>query len=169
MGRDKALLPWKSGVLAEEMAAKAAAVTEHIALVGDPTRYAHLNLPCIPDLRPGLGPLSGIEAALASGRGELNLILACDMPGIEDAHLARLVNRARQSPAHCVATVDPSGRLHPLCAVYHRDALPQVRRALDEGRLKLMDLVDDLQAEVISVPKVVPNLNSSAEWEALHG
>lgn len=170
MGRDKALLPWKSGVLVEEIAAKAAAVTSHVYLVGDSRRYAHLNYPCIPDLRPGLGPLSGIEAALASGFGELNLILACDMPEIQDAHLARLVDAARESRANCVITADASGRMHPLCAVYRRECLPHVKRALDQGRLKLMQLVQDFQAEVLELADCIRNINTAAEWDAArHG
>jgi molybdopterin-guanine dinucleotide biosynthesis protein A len=166
MGRDKALLPWKSGVLVEEIAAKAATVTRHVALVGNPSRYAHLNYPCIADLRPGMGPLSGIEAALASGRGDLNLILACDMPEMEEVHLVKLVDAARRSSAKCIVTADGSGRMHPLCAVYRRECLPAVRSALDEGRLKLTALVQDLQAEVVTIPGPIRNLNSPPEWEA---
>src|SRR5437762_8761701 len=69
MGRDKALLPLDSGLLIEKLAAMVAAVVGTVALIGEPERYKHLGLECLPDLRPGMGPLAGIEAALESGRG----------------------------------------------------------------------------------------------------
>jgi molybdopterin-guanine dinucleotide biosynthesis protein A len=167
MGRDKALLPWKKGVLVQEIAAKAAAAAGPVTLVGHPPGYAHLNLPCIPDLRPGLGPLSGIEAALASSHAELNLILACDMPLMNDAHLARLMETARNSSADCVVTADASGRLHPLLAVYRRACLPRIQSALDEGRLQLTALARDLRPELVPAAEDIVNVNSPAEWEAL--
>lgn len=167
MGRDKALLPWKSGVLVEEIAAKAAAVAGTVTLIGNPARYAHLNFPCIPDMRSGFGPLSGIETALAAGHGELNLILACDMPEVETAHLERLMTIATESGEKCVVTADASGFIHPLCAVYRTGCLEAVESALDDGRLKLMSLVQDLHAKVVSVADSIRNINTFEEWEAL--
>ena len=167
MGTDKALLPWKSGVLVEDMAAKLVAVTETVALVGDPARYCHLGYPCIPDLRRGLGPLSGIETALASGRGELNLVLACDMPGIEIAHLEKLVAIATESDENCVVTADADGAIQPLCAIYRRACLGAVREALDEGRLQLMSLITNLRAKLVPVADTIRNINTAEEWNAL--
>lgn len=167
MGRDKALLPWNSGVLVEDIAGKLSAVADSVALVGDPARYAHLNYPCIPDLRTGLGPLSGIEAALDSARAELNLILACDMPEVEAAHLRRLLCVAVGSGEDCIMSQDVSGVTHPLCAVYRSTCLPVIRKALDEGRLKLMSVVEELQAKVISVASPICNINTVEEWNAL--
>jgi molybdopterin-guanine dinucleotide biosynthesis protein A len=167
MGRDKALLPWKTGVLADEMASKLAAVTGTAVLIGDPAKYAHLGYPCLPDLRTGLGPLSGIEAALASARAELNLILACDLPGIEVPHLRRLLTETKESGENCTVTADASGAIQPLCAVYRSTCLPVVRNALDNGRLKLMDVVKQLQGRAIPVANVIDNINSPEEWKAV--
>src|SRR4051794_11037884 len=90
MGCDKALLPLKSGLLIQEVTAKVTAAAGTVALVGEPERYRDLGLDCLPDLRSGMGPLAGIEAALESGRGELNLIVACDMPSLDTDWLCRL-------------------------------------------------------------------------------
>lgn len=170
MGQDKALLPWKAGVLVEDVADNAAAVSGSVTLIGDPARYTHLKYPCIPDLRPGLGPLSGIETALACGRAELNLILACDMPEIEPGHLAALLAAAMGSDDQCVVTQDASGEVHPLCAVYRSTCLPAIQQALDEGRLKLTRVVQDLQSKVISMRGRICNINSMDEWNAIqHG
>lgn len=167
MGTDKALLPWGTGVLVEEIAAKVAAAAGSVTLIGNPIQYAHLRYSCLPDLRPGMGPLSGIEAALASGRGELNLILACDMPHVEDAHLANLVHTAHDLNANCVVTGDETGAIHPLCAVYRRACLQKVKEALDTGELRLMRLIEDLQATLIKVPGRIRNINTAVEWEGI--
>jgi molybdenum cofactor guanylyltransferase len=168
MGRDKALLPWNSGVFVQEIAAKLEAVAGTAALVGNPDRYSGLGFDCLPDLRPGLGPLSGIETALDSRRAEYNLLLACDMPDISSDHLKQLLQTAQQTHATCVITLDQTGRTHPLCAVYRSDCLASVSTALDEGRLKLLDLVDELGAIALRASSPVRNINTPEEWKALH-
>ncbi|MBV9265741.1 MAG: molybdenum cofactor guanylyltransferase, partial [Acidobacteriaceae bacterium] len=118
MGRDKAMLPWGSGVLLEDVAKRVAVAAGNVAVVGDPAAYGHLGIECLADLHPGLGPLSGIEAALASNRGTCNLIVACDMPGLPVEHLRALLRAAREGVSRCVVTIDGAEKIHPLCAVY---------------------------------------------------
>lgn len=166
MGWDKALLPLRSGLLIEEIAAKVSAAAGTAALVGGSDRYRNLGFDCFPDPRPGMGPLGGIEAALESGRGELNLIVACDMPGLEIDWLWRLLLKARQTDALCVASSERSGVLHPLCAVYRSGCLPAVRKALDQGRLRLMDLLGELNATALESSTAMWNINTPQEWAA---
>lgn len=166
MGRDKALLPAGSQALVSDVAAKVALATGNVALVGSHIRYQGLGVEQIPDLRPDLGPLAGIEAALASRRGEYNLIVACDMPGLSLGWLRRLLYEAQARSSLSVVLRDEAGTIHPLCAVYHRDCLPIVRSALDARRLKLTDLVYDLKAIFIDVVDAVWNVNTAGEWSA---
>ena len=166
MGRDKALLRWNSHALVEDVAAMVRSVAGNVALVGMPERYGSLGLECLPDVRPGLGPLAGIEAALASGRAELNLIAACDMPGIEAMWLRRLVREAGESGALCTMIRDVEGRVHPLCGVYRSECLPAVRRALDERRLRLQDVTEELRAAILDIGSPLINLNTPQEWMA---
>jgi molybdenum cofactor guanylyltransferase len=166
MGRDKALLPWRSGVLVQHVASLAAAAAGDAVLVGNPERYIHLGLRRLTDIRPGLGPLSGIETALQSRLGDYNLVLACDMPDVSAQHLAELLRLAQRMDVRCVVTQDEAGRVHPLCAVYRLDCLPAVSKALDERRLKLLDLVDELGAEKVCARSPIRNVNTAEEWEA---
>jgi molybdopterin-guanine dinucleotide biosynthesis protein A len=165
MGRDKALLEWDSHPLIERIAREVEAVTGNIALIGVPDRYTALGIECFPDLRPGLGPLAGIEAALMSGRGDLNLIVACDMPLLESAWLRDLLHTANQTNARCVVSLDSTGNLHPLCAVYRTDCLPVVQHALDENRLKLRDLVRELDAVTVEIGRPILNVNTPQDWD----
>jgi molybdopterin-guanine dinucleotide biosynthesis protein A len=164
MGMDKARLPMGSHLLIEEVAGKIASAAGNVTLIGPPERYADLPLPCLPDLRPGFGPISGIETALASGRGELNLIVACDMPGLEVAWLRELVEHAKCANARCLVANDADGRVHPLCAVYKSSCLSVVSRAIDDQRLKMMDLISELQARFFEIKKLIHNVNRPEEW-----
>ena len=166
MGRDKALLPGRSRSMVEELAARVKKSAGSVALVGEPQRYSGLPIECIADLRPGLGPLGGIEAALASARAELNLVVACDMPDVETSWLVRLLEEAESSGTLCVASRDAGGALHPLCAVYHRDSLAKIQSALDAGRLRTQEVLWELEPVVLESDRTFWNVNTPEEWEA---
>lgn len=166
MGRDKALLCRGSRPLIEGVAASLLALTESVALVGPLERYGGLGFDCLPDLRSGCGPLGGIEAALAAGRCEYNLIVACDMPGICAAWARCLLAKSKETGALCVAARDAAGRVHPLFAVYRTACLPVVRAMLDSGKLKLQWLLEELNAITIDIGGMLWNLNTVEEWEA---
>jgi molybdenum cofactor guanylyltransferase len=166
MGRDKALLQWNSHLLVEDVAARVLDVAGNVALVGAPERYSALGFECLPDLRPGLGPLAGIEAALASGRGELNLVVACDMPGIETRWLGILLECAQQNGALCTVLRDNAGIVHPVCAVYRRGCLPVIQRLLNINRLKARHVVSLLDAAIVDIDAELRNVNTPEEWNA---
>jgi molybdenum cofactor guanylyltransferase len=163
MGRDKALLPWNSRPMVEEIAEGVAAAAGSVALVGEPERYGNLDFERIADLRCAMGPLAGIEAALASGRAELNLIIACDMPSVETCWLVRLLQMAESSASQCVATCH-SSMIHPLCAVYRSNCLAKVRSALDARRLKTQELLRELDTINIESGGTIWNVNTPEEW-----
>ena len=170
MGQDKARLVWNSHFLIEDVAARVSNVAGNVALVGQPERYSDLNLECLADLHPGLGPLAGIEAALASGRGELNLILACDMPDVRSAWLEHLLNTADRTGALCVVTRENTGTVHPLCAVYRTACLDAVRARLESARLKLREFILDLNPYFLETQEPICNINTPDDWTNInHG
>jgi molybdopterin-guanine dinucleotide biosynthesis protein A len=165
MGRDKAKLPLNSNLLVEDVTAKIRVVAESVALVGASQRYHDLPFECLDDLRPGLGPLAGVQTALASGRGELNLIVACDMPNIQVEWLQNLVAKAIELDSDCVVCKDSRGSIHPLCGVWKQTCLPRVSSALARRRLRLRDLVEELNAVYLPVGELIHNVNTPDEWE----
>jgi molybdopterin-guanine dinucleotide biosynthesis protein A len=165
MGQDKARLRIDSRFLVEDVAAIVAQATERVALVGRCESYADLGLECLADLRPGLGPIAGIETALVSGRADINLIVACDMPGLRTAWLKELLTTTEQTGALCIMARDAAGTRHPLCAVYRSGCLPLIRQALDAGRFRLLDLVRTFNASEMQVDAVIGNLNTPEQLE----
>jgi len=165
MGQDKALLRGRSGVpLVLEIAGTVENVAGSVVLIGKPDQYGNLGIPCLPDLRNSMGPLAGIEAALAADRGELNVIVGCDMPGLQERWLVDLLEASHRNGTLCTVARDSEGKLHPLLGVYRRGCLPHVRAALDGGRLRLMDAVIELGAATLDIEEMIWNVNTQSEW-----
>lgn len=164
MGRNKAFLPGQFRYVLDDVAETVKAATGNVTLIGNPSLYHELSYPCIPDFRPGMGPLSGLEAALVSSGSDLNLILACDMPAIDPAHLRSLLEQARVSKAACAATKDVAERVHPLCAVYKKECLPVIQCRLEEKRLSLKGLLEEVATEYICLPSAIENINTPQDW-----
>jgi molybdopterin-guanine dinucleotide biosynthesis protein A len=165
MGRDKARLPVESRLLVEDVAAKVRFLTCNVALIGEMQRYRDLPFECFDDLRPCQGPLAGIETALAAGRGEWNLIVACDMPNLQTEWLAALIAETRKTEYDCIVLKDTKGKIHPLCGIWRAACLPIVRRALDAHRLKVMDLLAELATAYVPVNTTIENVNTPEDWD----
>lgn len=170
MGRDKALLPFRGGVLAGHVADVVAAAVGSAVLVGDPLKYGHLGYPVLADDRPGMGPLGGIVTALSHTAAEWNLVLACDMPGVSAAFLRGLLDAAARLNADALVPAGPSGRLEPLSAVYHRRCLARLRGALAAGVRKITGALDGLEVARFAVDDAgcFENLNTPEEWAYRH-
>lgn len=159
MGRDKAGIEVAgSSLLGRTRAALAAALGPQAPVVavgspGDPRPG-----PWIPDLRPGAGPLAGLEAALAWGR-ELDLaavlVVGVDHPWLEPAVLRLLVDqlpngdRGPAGTALGTALGTADGPLL-LLGAYRTEALPVVAGLLDHGERRLQALADHLDLDVVA-------------------
>lgn len=168
MGRDKALLPYRGSVLVDWIARQVRDAAGSAVIVGPPERYGALGWPVVADLRPGCGPLAGIETALASSRADYNLIVACDLPGLTAPLMAGLLEEAARRDCDCVVPAG-AGRLHGgLCGVWRRHALSAVQRALDEGIRSVAAVLDRLQHCSLPVHDKgwMTNLNTPEDWNA---
>ena len=167
MGRNKALLPFRGITLVEHVAGIVRQAAGSVTLIGDPVQLGHLGLPVVADKLPASGPASGIYTALTITSSDWNLIAGCDMPAITCDLLLGLLRRAAASsnPIDCLAAAGPDGEPEPLCAVYHRRCLPAVARAIRENRLKMKNLLAELDTQLMPVdPAAVSNVNTPAEW-----
>ncbi len=174
-GVPKGLLPLRSGttIIAREIAElRAGGIDDVVIVANDPQPYASAGLRVIPDLRPGKGPLAGIEAALAdrARRSEAVLFLPCDLPGITAAVISKLIQAFVDSPALAAVAVTERFFWQPLCTVVHNAAAPAVSRALDAGRLRVRGLWEALDALPVHFDDPAPffNVNTPedlARWQ----
>lgn len=104
MGRDKALLEVDGRPLALTVAStlRAAGAGRVVAVGGDAAGISALGIEVVPDEHPGEGPLGGLLTAFAAARTEVVVVLACDLPGI-DEHTVRVVVGALLADPHLAA------------------------------------------------------------------
>lgn len=165
MGREKALLPYRGKTLVEHVASAVREAAGSVTLIGEPAKFGHFGLPVIADSVPSCGPAGGIYTALRETATDWNLILACDMPGISPEILRELLREAETTECSCVAATVSDGQPEPLCAVYHRRSLPVLGRAIQNNRLKMRDLLDEIGwAPVPVAPEALANVNTPEQW-----
>jgi molybdopterin-guanine dinucleotide biosynthesis protein A len=125
--------------------------------------------PVVEDRGPRVGPLGALSAAFSStGKADL-LVLACDYPAVGTSFLRALVS-ASDGADDVVFPVDPSGRDHPLVALWRRSAEPAVAGALAERAHKLQAILPDLAVRRLP-PAVFPNFDlkkvlANVNWPA---
>jgi molybdopterin-guanine dinucleotide biosynthesis protein A len=166
MGRDKALLPFLGSTLGESVAHRVELAAGSVVLVGNPSKFGGLGYEITPDLYPGEGPLGGILTVLQHTRTAWNLILACDMPAVTVEFLNGLLEVAEQSEGDALIPVGPSGRLEPLCAVYHRRARQPLYAAFAGGTRRITTALGKIRIAVHEVAEVAlfQNVNTPEDW-----
>lgn len=139
MGRDKALLPLPGGgLLWQRQLGMLRSLGPAELFISGPARAGFPgDVRLLADDQPGLGPLSGIAAALAAMRAPLLLVLAVDLPTMEADFLRGLLTCSEPG-----AGTVPLGEFYePLAAVYPRECLKIARERLQDGRLALQGFV----------------------------
>ena len=141
MGRDKAEVALAGRPLLEHMLSKLRALGLRARVAGLRAAVTNVAAEVLSDAHPECGPLSGMETALAKSEAALVLMLGVDLPLVETEFLAWMLRRASMTDA--VATVPRLlGEPQPLCAVYRRELIADVRESLAAGDYKVMHAMD---------------------------
>ncbi len=150
MGRDKSRLMVDGVALAARAAGMLAELFEDVVLVGgedDPGTVGRW-------VADGEGPrsaLRGLVRALEASDAERVMVLATDMPLVQPDLLLAMIAFPRAE----VVVPETADGLHPLCALYDREAtLPVARARLEAGKLRLMGLIDSLGAHVFDADEI---------------
>lgn len=110
----------------------------------------------IADLRPGRGPLAGIETALARAE-ELGcdgaFVLACDLPLVTAGTVETVALALASGGAAAAAPArEGSPSIEPLCAGYGNPCLKRVRELLDGGESAAHALFDAVAGVSVPLP-----------------
>ncbi len=171
MGRNKALIEWEGLPLIAHVARTLQRLFRRVLIVADDTEpYRFLQLQVWPDIFKDAGPLGGIHAGLLHAGAASIFVSACDTPFLSPALIEYIVAYPSEASVK-VARMD--GRLHPLCGLYARSALPFVQQALENGELQVRNVLHRLNAAEVAITDQLPfyhpfllnNLNTPADLE----
>ncbi|MEW6554491.1 MAG: molybdenum cofactor guanylyltransferase [Actinomycetota bacterium] len=126
----------------------------------------------VTDVIPGKGPLVGIYTALQNSPAPYVFVMACDMPYPSRELIARMLSTA----PGLEAVVPRRGEyIEPLFAVYRRDVAARIRDRIEGGRLKIHELIQDLDVRYMEEDEVAAcdpgfrsflNINTLEDLEA---
>jgi len=149
MGTDKARLLFNGETFVERIAKELLSLTHSVKIVGNDSAHLALQLPSAPDIYPSWGALGGVHAALAACRSRWAAIVACDLPFVSAALIARLVSLRENFAA--VAPIQSDGRPQPLCALYQVvPCLDQADQLIKSGERRPLALLQSVGARWVS-------------------
>lgn len=135
-GVDKGLLPVAGRPLVERVLDCLRPQVDRILINANrnPARYAQYGCPIIADRDDGYpGPLAGMLSVLAATETSHVLCVPCDAVCLPPDLTSRM-RTALSGSAAKVCAVHDGAWLHPVCAMIPRDALPDLRDWLAQGR-----------------------------------
>ena len=176
LGQDKALETIGNKSLLERVVSSLSSFNSDIIVVTGreqsfPQLIGYPKLRIATDTYPNKGPLGGIYAGLAASVSFYNLVIACDMPFLNQA----LLDYMLQLSADFDLVVPQVGNMvEPLHAVYSKSCLAPMEWLLKQGKLSVTELfslvkVRYVEAEEINWfdPKHLSffNINTEADLE----
>lgn len=94
---------------------------------------AHKDLPQIHDRHENIGPLDGILSAMSEHPEAAWLVLACDLPNVDEDVLNELISQRDRSLTATAYRSSHDGLPEPLCAIYEPAGITVLFDALSEG------------------------------------
>ncbi|HLD40820.1 MAG TPA: molybdenum cofactor guanylyltransferase [Candidatus Omnitrophota bacterium] len=150
-------------------------VKEIIIVTNTPEKYDNFKVKLVRDESPGMGPLMGIYSGLKASSCEHNFITACDTPFLSAALIEYMI-KIRDNYDLLAPRIE--GKYHPLFALYGKNCLSVIRKALEEGRLNVRGIFPELNCRFISRQEAerfdkdllsLTNINTRLELEKARG
>ena len=169
MGQDKAGLTLEGQSFLDRMTEGLAPLFDQVYVSVDrPGRYPGRQE--LPDLRPGQGPLAGLETAFLRTGAEEVFLAAVDLPFASPDLARRVVAAAGDGDACVIRRRD--GGAEPLFALYRRSCLPALTACLDEGRRAVKALLERVDCRwleedalgEIDLERALWNINTQADF-----
>jgi molybdopterin-guanine dinucleotide biosynthesis protein A len=153
MGRDKALIPLGGQPLIAHLLARVEGLGDELLITTNrPEPYARFGARTASDPVPGAGALEGLHTALTAAKGDLVLLLACDMPFVSRSLLEHMLGLADDAD---IVVPRREGRFEPLHALYKRGrCLPPLRSALASGERRMISFFPQVHVLTIEEPEL---------------
>jgi molybdenum cofactor guanylyltransferase len=128
-------------------------VCSDVMISANTTAYDFLKLKVVPDITPGGGPMQGIYSGLIASSSRYVFVLSCDMPLINSGLIEHLTASSYQANA---VVAFQNGFAEPLCGIYNRDLIPEMKNHIAEKKFKLISFLEDVNARFVRVDGSLP-------------
>jgi molybdopterin-guanine dinucleotide biosynthesis protein A len=146
-----------------------AGINDLVIVANDARPYRNYGIKIIPDLRPGNGPIGGIEVALVHFEEKCDAVMfvPCDMPNITAKELLALKEAFVRTNNPVVFAQTAGFFWHPLCAVVHIGLKEMISSAIDDGQRAIRDIWQRINAKALrfSDTGAFMNINNFADME----
>ena len=168
MGRDKALLELGGQTFISRLAQEFS-VCDEVFVSGPSGRdYSGYGLKVVEDEHQGIGPMEGIRQSLRHAASDHVFICACDMPFVRREMIRYLAGFISPDCDACVFRSE--GRVHPLCGIYSRTALPVAEEMIAEGKYRMMELLSRVRTRYVDLSgsglagEALANINTPEDY-----
>jgi molybdopterin-guanine dinucleotide biosynthesis protein A len=117
------------------------------------------------------GPIAGILAAQSRRPDAAWLVLACDLPLLDEETLAHLVRARRPERQATAYRSSHDGLPEPLCAIYEPSSREAIRAYIDGGRDCPRKFLINADTALLSQPQpsALDNVNTPNEYDSVLG
>jgi len=111
----------------------------------------HPRLKIVSDIYPGKGPLIGIYTGLSISDSLYNLVIACDMPFLNEGLLHYMM---QVSPDFDIVVPRLGKLVEPLHAVYSKACLPTIEQMLEQDNLSVHKLLAKVKTRYVETEEI---------------
>lgn len=170
MGEDKGLIDYHGKPQREYLKDVLQKVCDQVYYSIRPDQAAaDLNGPAIPDTFTGLGPFGAILSAFRENPNNAYLVVACDLPLLDEAGLQQLI-RQRNTSKIATAFHNPvTGWPDPLVTIWEPRAYPVLMQFLAQGYSCPRKVLINSDIELLKAenPAILENVNKPEERKAM--
>ena len=166
MGKDKALLPFGGyATLAEYQFRRLTPWFTRVSLSAKEDKFP-FEAPIITDRYPVSSPIVALGSVLEAITSEKVFVLSVDMPKVDAELITRLYEAFTTSSEAQIAVARSPQGTEPLCAIYHRDLLPDIQTMIHHGNHRMHDLLKQSQTVEVRCDRdhLFVNLNTPEEY-----
>lgn len=173
MGQDKAFLQVGGKLVIERIIETVQSLTDDLFInTNTPHQYERFGLRLVEDVIPDKATLGGIYSTIQAANHEHVLIVACDMPLLNQALLRHMISLA--ATADIVIPLIHPPQPETTHAVYSRNCLPAIKSRLEADKLRVIGFFGEVSIHYLSKEAILPfdpqlhtfiNMNTTEEWE----
>jgi molybdopterin-guanine dinucleotide biosynthesis protein A len=156
LGHDKILEKIGDKSLLERVISRIDTFSENIIIVTAHERTfaplaRHPKVKTVSDILPGHGSLGGIYTGLVTSSSFYNLVVAADMPFLNESLLRYMIDKAE---GYDFVLPQVEGLFEPLHAVYSRNCIAPIKTILEQGKRVIIELFNYVKVRYIEAEEV---------------